>query len=850
MQSLSRRLAPLAGAVIFGLALWGVHHALRHYHYAEVLRDLRAIPRPRLALALVLTALGYLALTGYDALALRYVRHGLPYRRIGLASFVSYAFSNTLGLSALTGASMRYRLYSTWQISGPDVARIIAFCLVTLWVGLLTVSGTALLVEPRADTTWLRLPWSLAPVLGIACLAVVLGYLLWAARGGPPVRLRGLNFPAPTLRLAVGQVLVGSAEWILAASVLYVLLPGGSGMPFPAFAGMFVLAQGVGLASNVPGGLGVFDGIMLLLGRGRMSAGTVAGALLAYRAIYYLVPLGAATVALGAHELLRGRERVRRVASAFGRWVPQLAPTLFAAVAFAAGAILLFSGATPAVPARLAALERLLPLPLLEVSHFAGSVAGVGLLLLAQGLQRRLDGAWALTAALLSLGIAASLLKGFDYEEAAALTLVLLTLLPCRRFFYRRASLLQEPFTPGWTLSIGAIAAAALWLSFFAYRHVEYSNELWWQFAFHANAPRSLRATVGILGTLLLVGVGRLLRPAPADPGLPSAPDLDRARAVITGTSRSEANLVLLGDKHLLFNDAGSAFIMYGVEGRSWVALHDPVGPEAELAELAWRFRELADRHAGWTVFYEVGRGHLPLYLDLGLTLVKMGEEARVPLPQFTLEGAGRKTLRRFHRAVQRMGATFEVRPRSETGALLPALRPISDAWLALKQTREKGFSLGHFDDRYLEHFPIGLVRQAGRIVAFANLWCSGDREEISVDLMRYLPDAAPNVMTYLFVELMLWARTQGYHWFNLGIAPLSGLPSRKLAPRWSRVAGFVYRQGEHFYNFQGLRQYKERFDPVWEPIYLASPGGLVLPRVLGNIATLVGGGVRGVVGK
>jgi phosphatidylglycerol lysyltransferase len=104
--------------------------------------------------------------------------------------------------------------------------------------------------------------------------------------------------------------------------------------------------------------------------------------------------------------------------------------------------------------------------------------------------------------------------------------------------------------------------------------------------------------------------------------------------------------------------------------------------------------------------------------------------------------------------------------------------------------------------------------------------------------------------MDFLFIELMLWARIQGYHWFNLGMAPLAGLEQRPLAPTWHRLATLLYRYGENFYNFEGLRRYKQKFDPVWEPRYLAAPGGLALPRVLVDVTTLIAGGVREVLRK
>ncbi len=280
------------------------------------------------------------------------------------------------------------------------------------------------------------------------------------------------------------------------------------------------------------------------------------------------------------------------------------------------------------------------------------------------------------------------------------------------------------------------------------------------------------------------------------------------------------------------------------------MALGDPVGTESEIEELAWRFRELSDRHGGWTIFYEISKDYLPLYLDLGLSLLKLGEHARVPLRTFSLEGKSRKPLRSVCNRLDKEGCRLVVIPATEVADFVPELKVISDAWLAEKNTREKGFSLGFFDPIYLRQGPVAIVRKEERIVAFANLWLSADKEELSPDLMRFLPDAPENVMEYLFLQLMLWGKQEGYDWFNLGMAPLSGLEDHALAPLWNRLGAFMFRHGEHFYNFQGLRHYKDKFDPEWEPRYLASPGGLALPSILANIATLISGGLKGVVTK
>jgi phosphatidylglycerol lysyltransferase len=327
-------------------------------------------------------------------------------------------------------------------------------------------------------------------------------------------------------------------------------------------------------------------------------------------------------------------------------------------------------------------LSALLPLSLIELSHFVGSLVGVGLMLLALGLQRRLDAAYQLTVCLLATGIVVSLLKGFDYEEAIALSLMLAALLPCRRHFYRKAALTHEPFTPAWIAATTMVVAGSLWLGIFSYKNVQYSRELWWVFTLRGNAPRFLRASVGVISAALGVALWRLLRPAVHQPQWPTEEDRDTALAVAATSPRTYAYLAVLGDKQLLFNDQRTAMLMYGVEGRSWVSMGDPVGPEADRAELAWRFRELCDQHRGWCSFYQVNERRLHLYVDLGLSLVKLGEEARVPLADFSLAGPGRKKLRWAQRKTEELGCRFEIVPASQVAPLMPELQALSAAWL------------------------------------------------------------------------------------------------------------------------------------------------------------------------
>jgi phosphatidylglycerol lysyltransferase len=837
------RLTPLFGVALFAFALWLLHRDLRNYHYADLVRVLRALPRSRLWLAVGLTAVSYAVLTLYDALGVRYVRRRLSYGRIAMASLVGYGVSMTLGFPLLTGAPLRYRMYSRWGLAAGEIARIIAFYSTTFWLGSLAVGGLALLVDPppfppqlALDPVWVR-------PLGGLLLGVLAAYLVLSALG-TRMTIRGFRLEMPSFGIAVAQVLSSALDWVVAAAVLFVLLPAGS-TSYMAFFSVFVVGQSAGHASHVPGGVGVFESIVLVFLSPRIPAPDVLAALLAWRAIYYLLPLLAAVLTLAGHELRRVRARVE-VPEPLAEWFAALGPQVLAMTSFVAGLMLLLSGATPEEPERLAWLHRWLPLPVTELAHLLGSMVGAALLLAARGLQMRLAAAWRVSVLLLAAGIALSLLKGLDWAEAAMLTVALAAVLPSRRRFHRRARLLDETFTPGWVVAVGVVVTAAVWVGFFAYKHVDYTSALWWRFAVDADAPRFLRASLGVALVLAGYGTAHALHPGPPEPSPPSAADLADARRIIALQPRADANLALLGDKALLFNPQRTAFLMYGTTRRGWVALGDPVGPPAERQELAWRFRDEADRHGAWSAFHLVGDGTLPTCVEMGLTAVTLGEEAVVPLASFSLADDARRRLRHSWNELRRKGVTAQVVAPEDVPALLPALQAVSDAWLARRGRREQGFSMGRFDPVYLAAFPQVVVRVQEKVVAFATVWPAAPGTELAVDLLRYTREAPPNVADLIFVELILWAKAQGWRELNLGLAPLADAEEREPSPAPNRLGALVFRHGEHFTNFQRLRRYKEKFGAAWCPRYLAAPANPPLPRVIAGVAGLITGSVPG----
>jgi len=835
---------PIAALAVFTAVVLILHHQLANLHVRSVFAHLHGIPRRQVLAALCFTAASYWLLSNYDVLALAYLRRRIPYPRILFTSFIAYSFGHTLGFSAFTGAAIRFRLYATAGVTAIDVATISAFCSLSLGIGLATIAGLSLYFSPMhaAQILHLRHNWSLAA--GTVLLAGVAGYAAWATLARSTLELRGWALRAPGPAIGLAQLALSVVDLSLSAAVLWSLLPADANIGFVPFLGTYALAVIAGIVSHVPGGVGVFEAVVLLTLPG-VPADALLGSLLAYRGVYYLVPLVFGTLLFGTKELTAQRGRIAWAQELASVYIAPVVPQVAGALSFLAGALLLFSGATPAVEERLAFLDRFLPLAVLELSHLAGSIVGLGLLVLSRALFRRVQGAYHITVWLLLAGILASLLKGLDFEEATLLALVLGVLALGRRAFYRPTAILSERFTPVWVASIAGVIAMAIWLGVISNRHVSYSHDLWWTFALDGNAPRMLRASFSIVVLATAYVLLNMLRPARPEPAVAGPDELARARALIAQCDSTLANAALTGDKRLMFNDAGSAFVMYQIAGRSWIALGDPVGARDGAEELVWRLREMSDHHGCDTVFYQVCAERLALYVDLGLAALKVGEEARVPLAGFSLEGAARAELRQAHRRAQRDGASFEVVPPEGVEALLPQLKRISDSWLQAKSTGEKRFSVGAFTADYLRQFPLAVVRAEGAPAAFANLWTTGTRSELSVDLMRFGPDAPRGAMDYLFIELMLWGQHAGYRFFNLGMAPLSGLEAHPLAPAWHRVGNFIFRHGEHFYNFEGLRRYKGKFDPLWEPRYLVARGGIALPRVLIDVSTLIAGGVK-----
>lgn len=837
---LMRASLPLGVAIT---AIFGVVHMSDGISFAQIQADAGGYSAPTLAIAICAMALSYFFLAFYDALILpSYSDVKVPTPILMVTSSSSLAVSNLFGFSWLTGGTIRLRVYTSYGVKIGAIAKLMATSWIAFFSGLWALIGAVMVIYPSGFATTFSVSPQFLGLCGVAILGLLCWFFFWTWTDARSIGFAKFRLAVPPAREGMLLAAVTVLELIATALVLYVLLPVDLSIGFGPFVGLFVVAVGLGILSHSSGGLGVFE-VTMIASLGALGRSDVMAAIALYRVIYTVLPATVALLGLGIAWLYTHRDIAQDIGQRCRNALTPIVPAFSAGVAFLSGSVLMLSGTLPADPVRLGFLLHILPIEIIETSHLLGSICGVLLAVVALGLYRRMYRAWLLTMVLAGTGLLASLLKGYDWEEAGVLGLALVLLWAFRASFYRAAILNRIVINTRWIFTVCALVAAITWIGIFANSHIDHASSLWWQFGWNGEAPRLLRGT--FVSSVILIAIllnGLLSRQSSR---LKPEPIPDVVSNLSKAASAATSGLALTGDKRFIVAPDERAFLAYADTGKTLICKGDPVGEADACVAAIWQLRELADKMGRRCAFYGVSDKYLPTFLDLGQQILKIGEVARVNLKYFTLEGPKRKPWRNAQARMQREGYYFEVLPAGSATRLLDSLRAVSDAWLTAKNGQEKRFSLGWYDQTYLNRFDLGVLRRSSNneIVAFANIMKAGDQSEIFVDLMRYHPDGPPRAMDALFTELMLWGKRNGFAYFSLGGSPLSGLHAHPLACTWHKIGGFLYRNGDSFYKFDGLRQFKQKFDPEWSSEYLTTTGKFGAAKVLFEVSQLISNG-------
>jgi phosphatidylglycerol lysyltransferase len=812
------KILPVAVIGVVGLLSWS---ELRTIHPGEVRGAFHRLDSAWLAIAALATLLNIGVMGLYDVIIFAHTRSRWFDRwRYGA---VSFAWSNFLTLGPLAGPAIRFWLYRPAVDRPSDLEGGVVSIATAFTAGLGGWTVAALLLPDAGGPRW-----------SVFLAAVAFGTTLAAVYVARAVinRIERLAMPSGGPTAALRLALVGWLDWLLAAVAFTACLRGtGVSMPVIRSIRVFFFGQAVGLASFVPGGFGSADAFWIA--RLPLETSVSTAALIAYRVIYYVVPWVMASLLLLGWATRRANKRL------------ELARRLLAGIVGAAGLLILLSAASFSLRSRFTLLSEYVPLPVVEVSHLAAAATGVLLLVLARGMARGYQAALNATVVLLVLGAGFSIMKGLDWEEAVVLALVAGLAVSQRPIFERRSR-------GGWVDSRDVGVAFAALMVFI----------LVGTFAFRVRMPtvtdistfgaghwveiernQFLRSATALL-LVFAAGAAYVLMRVPVRFTRLSEEEVGRTlerHAVLGGDTN--AMLVACGDKDV-FIDRDRGLCLYRTIGPYLVVFADPV--VATPAERHAFLNALFD-HAGTLdrrpVFYQVSLNWIPPLHDRGYAFFKLGEEAHVWLEKVTLDGPAGKEYRQFLRRAERDQVRFRVFPPYEVERVLPELADISAGWLESKGVRERQFSLGYFDADYVRRFPCAVVEdQSGRIIAFANVLLGPKREELSVDLMRYRDDA-PRVMDFMFTSLFLYGKERGYKRFNMGMAPLASVGEIRGAHTRERLANLFFQHGETWYNFQGLRLYKEKFGPEWVPRYMAYQNAWEWPVAISHVSALIAGG-------
>ncbi|MFT8668491.1 MAG: bifunctional lysylphosphatidylglycerol flippase/synthetase MprF [Liquorilactobacillus hordei] len=585
---------------------------------------------------------------------------------------------------------------------------------------------------------------------------------------------------------------------------------------------LYFIASIIGVISLVPGGLGSFDVFMLI---GLLNLGVVNGEgvawLLFFRMFYYILPFF-----VGIFLFVRDAgKRLNQFLDGIPKSIIQkVAHGLLTLFLYVSGGLILLESTVPNFAFGNSVFVKLYPYTFFFLNQLSSVIFAFLLIGVARGIEAKIKKAYWPTICVLLIGIINTLWRSFSLATAIFLIFVTLIVAISRKELYRE----------NLTYSFNRITADVIIfiVVFGLYATVGIMNSP--QHLMRHEVPIALLFPSeriwfsGFLGmviaAIILIIIFRYFTANKSLFSNVTFPEAKIKEVVEKYGGNETSHLAYLKDKQFYFfqkNEENQLFFMYKKKADKIIVMGEPVGNREYLREAVTKLMTDADVQGYQLVFYEIGNELTLLLHDLGFDFLKTGEEGFVELSSFTLAGkkqrAQRALMNKFER--ENYSFSFEMPPFSKKK--LAEFKEISDEWLDGQV--EKGFSLGFFDEYYLNQAPIAVIRDSeGNAVAFASMMPTGGKRVLSIDLMRHKKNAPSGIMDKIFISLFEYGREEQYEYFNLGMAPLSNVGRSSYSFIEERAAHLIYEYGYRIYGFQGLRAYKEKYVTDWYPKYTA----------------------------
>ncbi len=812
---------------------------IKSVNLAETIILIRNFSNGSIVLFVVLGLVAVSSMTLYDFLIVDYLKLDLKPIVVFNVSYLANTINNISGLGGLTGASIRAMLFKKSENQEGDITDFNLLLIPATSIGL-AVMALGSLIEYGHISTIFRT----YKILLIALIVFFLYLILY-----PFIDILFYKFKKTTKELfsksryflKVKLVLVSIIEWTLACVLFTTLVRSySSSINIFTIFGIFTLASIAGIISMLPGGVGSFD-LVVLVGLQDYGLPTekILAALILYRVFYYLIPLLIGILftliiqaqnedlSLKLFKFKRFKGIVEQTSS--------ITNLLLSLLILSSGIVLLTSALIPALTDRVKIATDLLSLPILHLSRQLSISIGILLVAISKDIRMKVKRAYKFTWWLLLFGMLFTFTKGFDFEEALFLMLVLVLLRMSKTSFYRK-SLPFDRFAV-------IIASIVGFIGVFIYTKL--SNIIFREFFrgpyFKNILTRGILnyRTNGIIIYITLIVfffVWEMTKERiTSDDRYEELDEVKIKSFLEENTGSYQAHLLFLKDKHLFYAKSNKVVFAFEKSHGIIVVLGDPIGDENYFGEAIVEFQKFIDEYGYKSAFYEVSDNLLSLYQQHGYYFFKLGETALVELNSFDISGPSSRDFRNILSRFKRDGYEFELlEPNTIQADLYSTLKTISDEWLDGRN--EMGFSLGSMDEQYLSRSRVGLIKHidTGKVMAFVSLMSKYDKDKsTSIDLMRFRKEVPSNTMAFLILNVILALKEKNFETLNLGMAPLSNVGSRQNAHFKERVAQLMYKYGNDIYKFDGLRKFKEKFNPVWRGRYLAYEDLTLLPTSL-----------------
>ncbi len=770
--------------------------------------------RPDVLVGVMLLGIFAFMATGvYDVFARRHFGVDISVKNALTIGWIAQAFNNFAGLGGLTGGTLRTKHYTS---RGIDTKKALNLTMSVWAANLLGLFAIILATLPIA----LRWEGSALIISLVGCLYLPFYFF------GQHIRLGRINLGKSFLShqnfAQKCQMLLASVvDWAAAAVFFWIcirLFAPDAHFMFSLF--VYSAATVIGLLSMLPAGIGTFDlAVLTFFANHSIDASELFLGVLLFRISYYVVPwllalLLSTTEFLDAHrELENARRRGGMIHNVL--W-------FYTALG---GVLLILSTVTSEKFLRSIHLYGFLSADIRNATALTSIAIGTVLIVLAYGLKQRVRHVYFIAVGLLAVGVLSSLREGMEYKDAAILLLFAVLLLASRDHFQ------NEPKKPTKAQLIKATALTLL------IPLILLSLRIW---AIHAKTVyirsvspnhRLLQLAFCLFAISVIVTTIIFSHSQKLDFVAPTHGEIDEFHNfLLSHDGNNYSYLYGLGDKQIFYNSAHTVAFLYRPHRGSLLVLGDPIGVGDDFPAAVDELLTFADDHNMSIAFYQIANRYLPLVVEEGLQIVKIGEDATIELDSYSNVGNSGKIFRRMRNRMAQNGTFFELIYPPFSDSLIKELKEVSDSWLGERE--EMGYSLGFFDPDYLSNGPVAVVRSKERIEGFANV-VFFNKETVSFDLMRFRTDSPGGTMDGILVSLIEWAKEVGFKEFNLGMAPLSNVGRKRHSHGAELVVRYVHDFGDRIYNFHGLRAYKEKFRPRWDSRYLVYSSKKSLPSLL-----------------